>query len=701
MSTDPVPGTELSDTDDLYLEEVEGAAARAWVEARRGELAAELESDPAFEPMRRDAAARLETPDRLALPQLHGPRVYNFWQDAEHVRGVWRRTSWEGFRAPVPPWETILDVDRLAEEEREPWVFHYARLDRPESDRALVFLSRGGRDAAVLREFSFSARAFVSGGFTLPEGKSVAAWSGVDKLAVATPLGADSVTTSGYPRQIRLWRRGQPVASAPVLMECGRDEVLAWPVPLDGVPGCRVLCLRWRSFFRRECAVLREDGVLLPVEVPDSAIVLCGLRGRLLFLLRDDWAPARGALAGRVLAGGSVIAVRITADGGIPERELVFAPGPGESVQHAGSDPDTLYLFMLRNVGGVVRALHPSPPLPNHSGWPSRELDLPPAGRIDLVSANAHAPGAVLVHTGFLTPNTLYFTRGEGPALESLRAEAPRFDATGLEVRQHWATSRDGTRVPYFVVGPASRLSGPPAPAILTGYGGFRASCLPEYDPVRGRLWLEAGGLWVLANLRGGGEFGPQWHRAALRENRPRAYEDFEAVAEDLIRRRLTAPNRLGIYGGSNGGLLVGSAMVRRPELYRAVYCRNPLLDMLRFALLSAGRSWIEEYGDPELPADRADLRTRSPYHQVRPGTAYPKVFFATSAIDDRVHPGHARRMAERLRRLGQPVLYYENVEGGHAGTANLRERAWLSALGFLFFRRELGLGARDRRSAG
>jgi prolyl oligopeptidase len=664
----------------------------AWVRARRPDVTAELESDPAFEPMRQEAAARLEAPDRLPVPELHGSWVYNFWRDSSHVRGLWRRTSCDGYGAPAPPWDVVLDVDRLADAEKENWVFSGALLGRPEQDRALVFLSRGGRDASVVREFSLSERAFVRDGFELPEAKTGAAWAGDDELAVATCGGPESVTTCGYPRQVRLWRRGTPIASARLLLECGPDDVSVSPASLEGVPGFRVLCVHRTSFFRARCVALREDGETVPVAAPDTATPLGGFRGRILFLLREDWTPPAGALAGQLLPGGSVIAIRLAADPTIPEREVVYLPAAGESVQYGHGDTQTLYLVLLREVRGIVLALRPPPGGPDPA-WSCQELELPEFGQVDLASVNAHAPGAVLSHSGFLTPNALFFTRGDEGKPPRLKAEAPRFDATGLEVRQNWATSRDGTRIPYFVVGAKEVPAGGARPTILTGYGGFRVSRLPDYDPVRGRLWLEEGGLWVVANLRGGGEFGPEWHRAALRENRPRAYEDFEAVAEDLIQRRLTRPDRLGILGGSNGGLLVGAAITRRPELYRAAYVRNPLLDMLRFAQLSAGRSWVAEYGDPDVPEDRAFIRTWSPYHQVKPGVRYPKVLFVTSAIDDRVHPGHARRMAERLRRLGQPVLYFENTEGGHAGVADLKQTAWVGALGFLFFRRELGLG--------
>lgn len=691
-SPDPTSKVELNDTDDLYLEEIQGAEATRWVEARRSEVAAELEAIPAFEAMRLDAAARLEAVGRLPFPKLHGPWVYNFWQDPEHARGVWRRTSWAEYRAPSPSWEVVLDIDRLAETEAENWVLAGVSYGPPESDRVLVFLSRGGQDARVLREYSLRDRDFVSDGFQLSEGKTGAVWAGEDLLAVSTPLGPDTVTTSGYPRQVRLWRRGEPISSARPLMECGQDEVMVGASSLDGVAGFRVLCQRRNSFFRVQYAALREDGEMVPVAVPDTAVTLGGFQGRLLFLLRDDWTPQAGALAGQNLAAGSVIATRLTDETDIPERELVYAPGAGESVQHGNSDLQTLYLVVLRDVRGVVLALRPPQPHAD-SGWACQELELPALGQVDLATVNKHAPGAVLVHTGFLTPSTLYFTLGASFQPEPLKAEAPRFEATGLEVRQNWATSRDGTRIPYFVVGPQDSAGQGTAPAILTGYGGFHNSRLPDYDPVRGRLWLEAGGLWVVANIRGGGEFGPDWHRAALRENRPRAYEDFEAVADDLVLRGLTRPSQLGILGGSNGGLLVGAAITRRPELFRAAFGRNPLLDMLRFAQLSAGRSWIEEYGDPERPEDRAFLRSWSPYHQLKPGVRYPNVLFVTSTMDDRVHPGHARRMTERLRRLGQPVLYFENTEGGHSAVADLKQAARIGALTFLFFRKELGLG--------
>lgn len=670
------------DDDDLWLEELQGTRALEWAAARRAEVAQGLAADPAFHAEVAQAAELLESAGRIPEVDLEGRWVRNLWRDAGHPRGLWRRVPLDAYLTQAdPPWETLLDLDRLAAEEGENWTPQALRPAGPESDRALVWLSRGGRDARVIREYDLRARCFVEGGFHLPQAKSLASWVDEDTLAIATDFGPGTLTDSGYPRQLRLWSRGTPLASARLVVEAGPAEILVAPLPAPGLSGFPILALRRETFFSFTYRAIRADGSSVPLPVPRGADPIGTVRDRACFLLREAWSAAD-------IQAGSVIAIHLDPATGSAMLEIVFEPPPGEWVLYGGCDRNVLYLSVLCDVQGAIRRCRP-PDAPGGE-WRVDALGPPTPEQVGIESANAWGEGAILVQTGFLVPKRQIHVDAAG-VTRPVRAESPRFDAAGLSVRQEYAKSADGTRVPYFLIAPVDAPAAGPLPLILTGYGGFGNARLPEYDPVRGRLWLERGGAWVVANLRGGGEFGPAWHAAAMREKRLRAYEDFEAVARDLIHRGFTASDRLGIYGGSNGGLLVGAAMTRHPELYRAVACRNPLLDMLRYARLSAGASWVEEYGDPDDPVARAWLRGYSPYHNLRPGVRYPAILFVTSTLDDRVHPGHARRMAERMRRMGARVLYHEAEEGGHAAAANLRQTAWVSTLVYRFFRHELG----------
>ncbi|MFN3485453.1 MAG: prolyl oligopeptidase family serine peptidase [Planctomycetota bacterium] len=657
----------------LWLEEIDSESSLSWVRRQNEKTLQRLAQDPLYPPIEEEIHRILNARDRIPLPSLESGWVYNFWQDADHVRGLWRRSRPEEYARENPAWEILLDLDALARQEDENWVWQGASV-LPGSDRALVFLSRGGKDARIVREFNLARRAFVTGGFSLPEAKSRVSWFDADTLLVGTDFGPGTLTGSGYPRQVRRWRRGTPLTSAELLFEGAPGDVSVSAYTSFRPEGRLCLILRAVSFFQEECRLVRPDGTLQRVPFPEDVDFRGVFEGRLLGLLRRPWRAGE-----RTFPAGALVA--LPAGAPAEAAELVLAPTERASLLGVAASRRSLYVSALENVRGRLYRLAPGP-----SGWSRTTVPLPDHGTVGVVSADDADELLYVRYESFTSPSTLYLLSDDSDP-RPIKLLPERFDARGVRVDQFEAASPDGTRVPYFVVG----REGPgPRPAILHGYGGFEIPQTPAYLGTLGKAWLERGGLYVLANIRGGGEFGPRWHQAALRENRPRAFEDFLAVAEDLIRRGLTEPRKLGLLGGSNGGILVGACLTRRPELFGAAVCQVPLLDMLRYPRLLAGRSWVAEYGDPDDPAMAAVLRSYSPYHNVRPGASYPPVLLITSTRDDRVHPGHARKMAALLESLGSEVFYYENIEGGHGAAANLKQRARMLALQYVFFRRAL-----------
>jgi len=661
--------------DDPYrwLEDLDGDAALAWVRERNAETLGRLTAAPGFARFRDDLRDVLDSTARIPYPSWHDGHLYNFWKDRDHPRGLWRRTTLSEYRTADPDWEILVDVDALAAREEENWIWQDATLLRPAGRRCLVRLSRGGSDAAVVREFDLDERAFVPDGFTLPAAKSAVCWIDADRIYAGTDTGPGSLTASGYPRLVREWRRGTPLADAPVVYEGRPEDVLVYAVH-DPTPGYeRDLVVRWLDFFRSEYHVRTGDGALVRIPVPTDA-ELDTHRQWLLVRLRSAW-----TVDGVTHAAGTVLVAdfdRFVAGG----RNLaaVFTPDPHTALDGHSWTRNHLIMSTLADVRSRQELITPG------SAEPPRPLTSADLRHTDIVATNPDQSDEYLLTTsGFTEPTTLWYGRVDGDR-ELVKREPAFFDASGMAVRQYFATSDDGTSVPYFVVG--SR----PGPALLTGYGGYEISMTPSYSGVIGRGWLAAGYTYAVANIRGGGEYGPAWHRAALRENRPRAYEDFAAVARDLVARELTTPAQLGTLGGSNGGLLMGVMLTRYPELFGAVAAQVPLLDMRRFHHLLAGHSWIAEYGDPDVAADWAFLRGYSPYHNVHSGRRYPPVLFITSTRDDRVHPAHARKMAALLGAQGYDVSYYENVEGGHGAAADNRQLALKWALILEFFRQRL-----------
>ncbi len=671
----------------LWLEDVEGADARKWAAAESEATLEELSADPRYEVIEAASLEVLNDEARIPYGQPRAGRdgafVYNFWQDAAHVRGIWRRAPLKTYAAGEPVWETLLDVDALAAAEDENWVWQGATSRAPDHTRALIQLSRGGKDASVAREFDVSQRQFVDGGFYLPEAKSVVAWMGPDTLLMRTDFGEGSLTTSGYGRIAKTWQRGTPFEEAGIVAEGTRDDMGMF-VQSHHVGGRHVGVLnRMVTFFDSEMSFL-VDGKVHPVPLPPK-FDFYGFHGdEALALLRADW-----NVAGQTFPSGTLVSFSLAGllqEGDITRVTKVFEPGSRSAIEFGGIAKSGVYLVTLDNVIGKVSHFSYE-----NSVWTEAPIDLPGNGAISSLATSPGVDEAFVSYANFLTPPTLYHLAQGGATCKAVMSLPQRFDTDGLEVWQFEVASTDGELIPYFVVAREDMTLNGLNPTVLDAYGGFQISRPPAYMPITGKGWLESGGVYVQANIRGGGEFGPKWHEAALKENRQKAFDDFACVARDLIARKITSPRHLGISGGSNGGLLVGVAFTQNPELFNAVLCDVPLLDMLRYNKLLAGASWMGEYGDPDIPEERAWIEKYSPYQNVDPEATYPRVFFYTSTKDDRVHPGHARKMMARMKEQGHAPLYYENTEGGHGRGANMAQHARHYALQYTYLWRQLG----------
>jgi prolyl oligopeptidase len=665
----------------LWLEDVQGERALDWVRAQNARSLGELEADPRFRPIYDDAVAILTAEDRIPYGIPLAGAVHNFWQDKANVRGLLRRTSLASYRRPDPDWEVVLDLDAQAKAEDENWVYAGREFRPPDHQRFLISLSRGGGDAVVLREFDMATRQFIDDGFTLPEAKQRAAWLDRDRLLVATSHGGGPVNSSGYPRTIRLWQRGTPIESARLVYEAPETDALLFTTVSHRRDGRHAFIVRMPDFYHEQVFLVDDAGTATPLALPDDLQFGGMFAGRLMITLRSDW-----TVGGQRYPAGAAVSVDLAATaaaGAARGAHLIAAPPARGALQGLASTSDRLLVQQLDLIKGRIEVAEP-----DGDGWRIAPLELPAMGSISIAGADDETPTAMLVYQDFLTPTTLYLAEGDR-APEPIKRLPSRIDPEPYVAEQRFAVSQDGTEVPYFLLrSKGARMDGE-TPTILYGYGGFEIALTPSYVSPMQKAWLEHGGAYAIANIRGGGEFGPAWHEAALKSNRQRAYEDFYAVAEHLIGSGLTSSRRLGIYGGSNGGLLVGVAVTQRPELFGAVACAVPLLDMLRYHKLLAGASWIGEYGDPEIAEERAVIARYSPYQNV-PGRPMPPILFETSTMDDRVHPGHARKMAAKLIDQGRDVLYYENIEGGHSAAADLLQVARRDALTITFFLQKL-----------
>ena len=657
--------------DDPYrwLEDILGEEALDWVRARNEPTVAEFSGDE-FERMRTQALEVLDTDARIPYVRRRGDYLYNFWRDAANPRGLWRRTTLDSYRSDNPAWDLLIDVDELARADEENWVWAGANVIYPEHTRAVVSLSRGGSDAAIVREFDMATREFIDDGFALAEAKSQTSWVDPDTLLIGTDFGEGSLTESGYPRIVKRWRRGQPVEAAETVFEGSPADVIVVG-GVDRTPGFeRTMLRRAIDFFNDQVYELRGDE-LIRIDAPTDASISVH-RQWLLIELRTDWITGSASYT----AGSLLAADYDEFLAGTEQLRVVFEPDAHTSLLHYAWTRDRLVVVTLADVASRVEIVTPGT-------WQRRPVtDVPPNTNTVIVAADDTGDEIFLDSSGFTAPSRLLHGAVEGP-LEQIKSAPAFFDADGMTVAQHFATSKDGTLIPYFVVRPRDATG--PGPTLLGGYGGFEVARTPGYDGVLGRLWLARGGTFVLANIRGGGEYGPSWHTQAMRAGRHLVAEDFASVATDLVDRGIATVQQLGAQGGSNGGLLMGIMLTKYPELFGALVCQVPLLDMRRFHLLLAGASWVAEYGDPDNPDDWRFIAEYSPYQNISAQTDYPPVLITTSTRDDRVHPGHARKMTAALEAAGHRVWYYENIEGGHAGAADNAQTAFKSALSFSF----------------
>lgn len=675
----------------LWLEGVDDEKALGWVRERNAVSQKELMALPGFEHTRTQLLEVLNAKDRIPNVTRRGDWLYNFWQDENNKRGLWRRTTLADYRNAQPKWETVLDLDALAAAEKENWVWGGAVCLGPGYRHCLISLSRGGADAKVVREFDAAKKEFVDGGFSLPEAKGDVDWIDADTIYVATDFGPGSMTDSGYPRVIKRWKRGTPLSAAVTVFE-GEAKDVAVHVSVDPTPGFeRTVFYRSLDFYNTKVFLLDRDAKgekLVPLDIPSDASPAF-LRDTLLLSLRSEMTVGDQRFpAGSLLHTNASAYLR-----GQRKLAALFTPTATRSLSGYTATKSHVLLNIIDNVAGKLEQWHKS-----GDTFTRREVNAPYPGSLGvsalhdpLINDDPLAEAYWLSYTDFLTPDSLYLGSTANENRELLKSRGSLFDNAGMRAEQRFATSKDGTKVPYFVVWPKGAKPDGANPTLLYGYGGFEISLKPWYSGGFGRNWYSRGGVLVVANIRGGGEYGPPWHQAAVKANKQRSYDDFIAVAEDLIKNKITSPKHLGIMGGSNGGLLVGATVVQRPDLFNAVVCQVPLLDMRRYHTLLAGASWMAEYGNPDQPDEWAFISKYSPYQNVKPDVKYPRVLFTTSTRDDRVHPGHARKMAARMLAQGHDILYYENIEGGHGGAADNEQRAHLQALEFSYLWRQLG----------
>ncbi len=657
----------------LWLENVEGEEALEWVKDRSAKDTAILEAVPVFAEIHEKLLEIYNSSDRIPSPGIRGAWIYNFWRDGEHVRGIWRRTFFDAYDKEQPAWEIVLDLDKLAEAEGENWVWKGANCLAPEYRHCMITLSRGGSDAAVRREFDAVARTFVENGFFVPEAKAQVDWIDNDHLWLGTDFGEGSLTTSGYPRIVKKWQRGTPMAEAVTVFEGSVDDVAAGAMSLHTADHRYDMVQLTPEYYRGTTYLILGDR-LVKLDIPEDADVAGFFKDRIFVTLRTDWETG-----GSTYPGGSLLAMDL--DGflqGQREFSVIFKPEERISFGGLGFTLDTVLYTTLDNIRGRLYRLRLT-----DDGWQSEEITLPGLGTVDIGSTSDVDDGFFFYYTDFLTPSSLYFVP-DGGEPRVVKRSPSWFDPEGMTVDQYEAASIDGVMIPYFVVKPKGFEANGKNPTLLYAYGGFENSQLPSYLGNKGPSWVSRGGVYVLANIRGGGEFGPDWHMAAVKENHQRNFDDFTAVAEDLINRKITSADHLGIQGGSQGGLLVGGAFVQRPELFKAVVCQVPLLDMKRYNKLLAGASWMGEYGNPDTD-DWEYIKTWSPYQNLDKDADYPEVYFYTSTLDDRVHPAHARKMVAKMTDMGHKVYYYENTEGGHSGGANLNQYAYSGALAYAY----------------
>lgn len=668
----------------LWMEEVEGEAALAWVNAQNERSLAAIQGQPVYDENYAKAVDLATSNDRIPYGSVRDGLVYNFWQDETNVRGLWRRTTMDSYKTDNPEWETVLDFDKLSAEEDKNWVFKGSNCFKPmgaEKTLCFVSLSDGGKDAVINREFDLDNKSFVDGGFVTTEAKQGLAWIDHDTVLVGTDWGGDgsTLTESGYSSSLRLWKRGEALEDASEIYAGVKTDVGTWPWSSELDDGTMIYgAMELNTFFTRTYTVI-ENGEATAFPIPKKANLGGDYKGWQFVRLQEDWTVGEEAFLTGDLVAFNLQQFLDTKE--LPPVELVFRTNERQAVNGVAVSKSAALLSINDNVASRILRLEHS----DTDGWTTTDVPLPGTGQAGIAFSDQDEETVFINYEGFLSPDSLLTYEAETNTTAGLKSLPAKFDTDGLVVHQKEATSKDGTKIPYFVVHREGIELDGSTPTLLYAYGGFQISMRPSYSGGIGRMWLERGGAYVLANIRGGGEFGPAWHQAGLKGERQRIYDDFIAVGEDLSAKGITSPEHLGIMGGSNGGLLMGVMITQRPDLWNAVVIQVPLLDMLRYHELLAGASWVDEYGDPDVPEERAFLETISPYHNFDADADYPTPLFVTSTKDDRVHPGHARKMAKLFEDAGKPFLYYENIDGGHSAAANQKERAKRTALEFSY----------------
>lgn len=667
----------------VWLEDWTGPRAMQWVEAENKATVATLQGDPRYAGYFKDALAIASAKDRIAMPMLVHGRIYNFWRDADHPQGVWRYTSEADYASAAPNWTTVLDLDALSKAEGHKWVWKGAVILDPEERIALLALSDGGEDAVRLREFDLVDGRFVPGGFDIPNAKQNAVWLDKDSLLLSRDWGADSLTKSGYPFVIKTLKRGQKLDQAQeVFRGAASDQLMSMPILLSDGQGNRAAFLfRGVTFFGNETWLLTAQGTKR-LALPAKSQLQGMVDGQVLIQTSEEWTSGGVTVPAGALAS---VALKALQDGGVLTPEILFAPTPRQSIDGVVATQNRVVLSLNDNVRGRVRVY-----ARGATGWNAQPVDLPDNATISTVAASDKSDKTYLAVAGFLAPTTLWAMDAADPKPVQVKAMPARFDAAGLVVEQFEAVSTDGTKIPYFIVHKKGMTPDGSTPTIMTAYGGFEVPMTPSYAAITGKLWLERGNSFVLANIRGGGEFGPAWHEAGLKTKRQIIYDDFAAVAQDIFARKLSSPRKFGIYGGSNGGLLMGVEFNQHPELWNGVVIQVPLLDMIRYEQIAAGASWVDEYGSVSVPEEKAFLEKISPYANIRKGVAYPMPYIWTTTKDDRVGPQHARKFAARLKDYGLPYLFYEDTAGGHSGDADIEQGARLQAMQMVYFSQRL-----------
>ncbi|WEK15826.1 MAG: prolyl oligopeptidase family serine peptidase [Candidatus Ochrobactrum gambitense] len=682
----PFEGVQAND-ENTYLEDVQGPEALNWVAAKNEATLQRLRTDPRYAEFEGLSKASAADATRIAYPAFGKTgELRNFWMDDVNLRGILRTTSQDDYFKGKYSWRTILDIDALASKEGRNWTFAGALCHPVHEDRCLLSFSDGGKDAVTVREFDRATGKFLPSGFKLPEAKQIVSWGeDLNTVYVSREWDQGDVASSGYGYITKVLQRGQSLGEAREIFRGEKTDISAYAEMFWGETDVPVVQMNNRVLSGDEILsqfIYNGKKAIFPLPVTSQFLEL--FQGQLIYRLKEDWKSASGT----TYVADSIVSFDLAANVDHPEKiepVKVFVPSEHQAIGNVSSTENRLLIEVLSDVVGHLYSLNFE-----KGAWHSEQFQLPKNVSVTLLSTDGGSDELFLTVQGFLEPTALYWANAASMEIKLLQTEHADFDASDMQVTQNWVSSKDGTKIPYFMVSKKGIPLDGSNPTLITAYGGFEISLTPHYLGTVGKMWLERGGVYVLPNIRGGGEFGAKWHRAGLKTNRQRVYDDVQAVAEDLIARKITSPRRLGVSGGSNGGLMAGVQLVQRPELWNAVVVSVPLLDMVRYNVLSAGASWISEYGDPADPVEGAFLRSISPYHNLKPGTHYPEPFFITSQADDRVHPGHARKMAARMDAMGIPNLFFESDDGGHSAVKTSWENTDSNILQWVYLMQKL-----------